>query len=45
MFNFQYFHFIQVDEKRILISRFGADGFIDMDEMEVLEISEDENDV
>jgi hypothetical protein len=36
---------IKVDDKRILISRFGADGFIELDEMEVFEISEDENDV
>ena len=35
---------IKVDNERILVSRFGADGFIDMDEMEVLEIEEDEND-
>ena len=36
---------IKVDDRRILVTRFGADGFIEMDEMEVLEISEEENDV
>lgn len=36
---------IKVDNKRILVSRYGSNGFIEMDEMEVLEISEDENDV
>ena len=34
---------IKVDDRRILVSRFGADGFIEMDEMEVLELEEDED--
>jgi hypothetical protein len=36
---------IKVDDKKILVTRFGSDGFIEFNQDEELEISEDENDV
>jgi len=36
---------IKIDNKRIHVTKLGTDGFIELDENEVLEISEDENDV
>ena len=36
---------IKIDNKRIHVTKLGVDGFIELDENEVLEISEEENDV
>lgn len=36
---------IKIDNKRIHVTKLGTDGFIELDENEELEISEDENDV
>ena len=36
---------IKVDDKKILVTRFGADGFIEFKQDEELEISEEDNDV
>ena len=36
---------IKVDDKKILVTRFGADGFIEFNQDEELEISEEDNDV
>lgn len=36
---------IKIDNKRIHVTKLGVDGFIELDENEELEISEEENDV
>lgn len=36
---------IKIDSKRIHVTKLGVDGFIELDENEELEISEEENDV